>query len=121
MSSTKKSGRPSAYETDFKIAVAREYLTSNLGYGALSDKYGLRIDLVRLFVKWYKSTYPAINIEDTPHTDVSHKGPLEYVALQKELQQANLKITALEMLMENVQKELGVDIIKKPGTKQSVQ
>jgi hypothetical protein len=37
----------------------------------------------------------------------------------KALKEAHLKIAALEMLIENAGKELGVDLVKKPGTKQS--
>jgi len=40
--------------------------------------------------------------------------------LSKQLQEANLKIAGLEMLIETAQKELGVDIVKKYGTKQSL-
>jgi hypothetical protein len=36
----------------------------------------------------------------------------------KQLKDANLKVTGLEMLIETAQKELGIDIVKKPGTKQ---
>ena len=36
----------------------------------------------------------------------------------KALKEANLKIAALEMLIENAGKELGVDLVKKLGTKQ---
>jgi len=39
--------------------------------------------------------------------------------ISKQLKQANLKIAGLEMLIETVQKELGVDFVKKPGTKRS--
>jgi hypothetical protein len=39
-------------------------------------------------------------------------------AVNRELTEANLKITALQMLIENASEELGVDLVKKFGTKQ---
>jgi hypothetical protein len=39
--------------------------------------------------------------------------------LSQQLKEANLKIAGLQMLIEIAQKELGIDIVKKPGTKQS--
>jgi hypothetical protein len=39
--------------------------------------------------------------------------------MSKQLKEANLKIAGLEMLIETAHKELGVDMVKKPGTKQS--
>lgn len=43
----------------------------------------------------------------------------EVEELRKQLKQANLKVAAWEMLLQNAGKELGVDIVKKFGTKQS--
>ena len=113
----KKEGRDSIYDSSLKITVAREYLTGNLGYGKLAAKYGLRNgDTVRGFVKWYKKHYP--NPEAVPA--VSEKADTEEVALlRKQLQEANLKVAGFEIMMEIAHKELGVDIAKKYGTKQS--
>ena len=43
---------------------------------------------------------------------------MKYLREYHDLKEANLKVTALEMLIENASKELGVDLIKKFGTKQ---
>jgi hypothetical protein len=49
--------------------------------------------------------------------------PLEISATQKslthQLKDANLRIAGLEMMIEIAQKELGIDIRKKSGTKRS--
>jgi hypothetical protein len=116
MSSTHKQGRTPIHATSFKVAVAREYLTSNMGYGQLAAKYELKLTSVRFFVRWYKNNYPSGEVD--VKTVAPHQVLNEQPDLQKQLRQANLKITALEMLIENVQKELGVNIIKKHGTKQ---
>jgi len=34
------------------------------------------------------------------------------------LREANIRITALEMMIKNAEQELGIDIVKKSGTKQ---
>ena len=117
---TKQQGRAPIYENRFKIALAQEYLTTNLGYGAMAVKYSLPgPDTVRYFVNWYKRNYkdssnPAPVLEEQAGVaEVNDK------QLVKQLKEANLKITGLQMLIETAQKELGIDIVKKPGTKQS--
>ncbi len=115
---TNKQGKPVTYENSFKIAVAREYLTGNLGYGTLAKKYGLPgAETVGWFVKWYKKNYRE-EVQQPDHTEGSQSGNVNSEQIAGQLKQANLKIAGLEMLIETAQKELGVDIVKKPGTKQ---
>lgn len=114
---TKKQGREPVYDSNLKIAVAREYLTGNLGYGSLTKKYGLfSIGTTRHFVRWYKKHYP--DGVTTPPV-VTQPGVNNETLLSKQLKEANLKIAGLEMLIETARKELGIDIAKKHGTKQS--
>lgn len=115
MSSNSKQGRTPTYPTSLKIAVAREYLTSSLGYGEIAKKYGIAKSTIVFFVKWYRKKYPDGVIIQKAAGDPRQKN----MPLAKELQQANLKITGLEMLIEIAEKELGIDIIKKFGAKQS--
>jgi transposase-like protein len=110
-----KQGVPSKYPPDLKIAIAREYLSSDLGYGALGIKYGYPTTTVIHFVKWYRDHYPDDLIAVTPSSADSK----EDKAVSKQLAEANLKIAALEMLIQNAGKELGVDLVKKLGTKRS--
>ena len=121
MSSTNKEGRTPIFDSELKIAIAREYLTSNLGYGKLAVKYELPgPDTVRFFVRWYKKNYPSANSPDSGSVQENNlDSTKDTKELQKELKEANLKIAGLEILIETAQKELGVDIIKKRGTKQS--
>ena len=112
----KKAGGPQVYDSALKIAVAREYLTSHLGYSKVGKKYGISADTVKYIVKWYRKNSLTLEASAQPaedsHTDLS---PLE---LARQLKEANLKITALEMLYENASKEAGFDILKKLGAKQ---
>jgi hypothetical protein len=115
MSIPKQQGREPTYEPGLRIAVAREYLTTNLGYKKLALKYTLPVTTVRGFVNWYREKYPdELNLSATKET----KSPPSTFT-EEDLKQAHLKITALEMLIEQASKELGVDLIKKFGTKQS--
>jgi transposase-like protein len=115
MSSNSKAVRTTKYDPPFKIGVAREYLTSSLGYGGLAKKYGISKSAIAFFVKWYRKKYPDGVVDQTAEGDDRQISS----PLTKELQQANLKITCLEMLIEIAEKELGIDIIKKFGAKQS--
>jgi transposase-like protein len=97
------------YAPQLKIAIAREYLTSDLGAGRLAVKYNIPQATVRDFIKWYRKKY-GDNIECIAE---------EPVGQSPQPNDAELKITALQMLIENASKELGVDLVKKFGTKQS--
>lgn len=112
MQNLKKQGKPIIYDNNLKIAIAREYLTSDLGFGKLGAKYDLPLNTVRHFVRWYKAKYPDGIVPEQTSVPIQSN-------TDKALKEANLKITALEMLIENAGKELGVDLVKKFGTKQS--
>ena len=76
-------------------------------------------DCVHYFVRWYKKTYPKGFHEDVKPVDAVHDTSSSDQNLLNQLREANLKIAGLEMMIQTAQKELGVDIVKKPGTKQS--
>jgi transposase-like protein len=117
----KKAGVPDTYPPDLKIAIAREYFSSDLSFGDLGKKYGHSRDTVRYFAKWYKNHFPDIVVTEA----TGDPGPEQHVitpvdkTTAKQLAEANLRIAALEMLIKNASKELGVDIVKKSGTGQS--
>lgn len=114
MTPLKKQGRPDKYEQGFKLAVVKEYFSSNLGYGALAKKYGLaNADTVKGFVRWYEKKYGPELIEPPAIESVDKQQ-----SLGEDLREAHLKVTALELLIKNASKELGVDLVKKFGTKQ---
>ena len=117
----KKAGKPSKYDAALKIAIAREYLQSDLGFMRLGAKYGIPTGTVREFVKWYQSAYPtpqAGSSQDSKPMDQSSSGGSDKELL-KQLEEARLKIASLETMIEIANKELGIDIGKKSGTKQS--
>lgn len=97
------------YADQLKLAIAREYLNSELGYKGLGKKYDIPSATVQDFVRWHRRKYPDDVIEPSATPLVK----------DKELEEANLKITALQMMIEIASKELGVDLVKKFGTRQS--
>lgn len=109
-------GRSPIYENSFKIAVARDYLTGQVGMSEIGKKYNLVASQVRWMVRWYQKEYGDqalsgdLQVENPPIEDTSD--------LSRELHLANLKIAGLEIMMEIASKELGFDIRKKPGAKQ---
>jgi transposase-like protein len=115
MNKNKKGGRNPIYDPRLKIAIAREYLTSNLSYQQLADKYDITEAGVNHIMRWYKKHYPDVPSkgDDDQQTEATNAD------LQKALKEANLKIMALEMLIETARTEEGIDLLKKPGTKQS--
>jgi transposase-like protein len=115
MNKSKNQGRPAIYDAAYKIAIAREYLSSELGVVRLARKYGLRSGATeRFFVKWYKEKYPdGVTEQEVIPTEKSPP------ASEKMLKEAGLKIAALEMLIAEASKELKIDLVKKFGTKLS--
>ncbi len=112
----KSQGRVPLFEASFKIAVARAYISGNFSASQVAKKYGLNADNVFYFAKWYKRHHPDPCV---PAVSPDKLMPSATAGLEEELAMARLKITALEMLIVNAEREMGTDIIKKPGTKQS--
>lgn len=111
----KRKGRDHVYDPTMKVAIVQEYFNSDLGYTKLAHKYGLPGGAtVRHFVRWYKEKYPEGASTDGNITDNQSN-----TSISKEIKEANLKVMALQMLIENASKELGIDLVKKFGTKQS--
>jgi transposase-like protein len=103
------------YDPALKISIAREYLTTDQGYDTLAKKYNIAQGTIPSFIRWYQQRYPhGIPEQQQQQQDATAPGCQD----QLDLQQAQLKIEALELLIENAGKELGVDLVKKFGTKQ---
>lgn len=106
--------RPPVYEESFKTAVAKEYIEGSLSFNQLARKYNLPSgDTARYFVRWYKQW-----LEQQAFRSLEPVTDGKSTEVEQQLQQANLRITALEMLIQNAEKEFGIDIAKKSGTKQ---
>lgn len=96
--SSKKPGREPLYPDSLKISIAREYLTGNLGYKLLARKHKLSVSTIVYFVRWYSRQYPAVTGTVTTSAAASQVPTAK--ELENQLREANLKIVALEMLMQ---------------------
>ena len=119
----KKAGRDTVYDDAFKIAVATEYLRGALGYRKLATKHKLTVSTVIYFVKWYRQAFAgpitAIVQQLSDPEPSSTAQPAGNPAVQKQLEDALLKVEALETLIAIANKELGIDILKNSGARQS--
>jgi len=103
------------YDPALKITIAHEYLTTDQGYDALAKKYNIAEGTIPSFIRWYQQRYPnGVTDQQQQHATA----PISDDQQQQDLQQVQLKIEALQLLIENAGKELGVDLVKKFGTKQ---
>lgn len=117
-------GAKSSYPDSLRRAAARLYLESDLSYLQVAEHYELPNKyLVKEWVKWYRKHHSqAHNLPAamTPEEEAQLAAYQKRVQeLEERLQKANLKIEGLQRLIEIAEKELKVDIVKKPGTKPS--
>jgi transposase len=116
-----KSGPPSRYDVAFMRAVAQEYQRSQFSVNQLARKYGLSHSLTQKWIVRFSSelstqTHPPMTPEEQRSLEALKK---QNELLLKRLELAHLKITGLELMIDQAEQELHVDIRKKPGTKQS--
>ena len=108
-------GRILVYADSFKITVAKDYLEGEYSLTQVGGKYNLPKDTISYFVAWYRKKYPSVPVEPTIVLPISDSKE----DLAKELARTRLKLTAMEMMISNYEKETGVDLIKKSGSKRS--
>lgn len=117
-----KSGTVPIYDESLKIAVARDYLTGNLSYSQVAEKYNLpNREVARYFVRWYNENHELELSKANSSSSVSSDqkpDSQQQPDSDKELSDARLKIAALEIMIQIAEQELGIDIRKKSGTKQ---
>lgn len=120
---------------DVKKEAVREYLEDGIPYRALSKKYGVSRSTINQWVL----VHQAIHIIPRLHKQVSYdlqqkklgkkskqavqqlQSDLEkkVEVLEKQLEWGKLKSHALDTMINVAERELNIDIRKKPGTKQS--
>ena len=120
---------------DIRKEAVREYLEEGMSYRALGKKYGVNRTTINRWVLVYQ------DIHDIPrsHKQVSydlqqktlgkkskqvvkeHQSDLEKKVelLEKQLEWEKLRSLALDTMITVAERELNIDIRKKPGTKQS--
>lgn len=119
------------YPDELKLKVVQEYLTTGQGIRELMAKYNIEgVNTIGKWVKKYSSSQPdEAKIERDRIMSKANQKPSEkskkqleleakIAALEKELSHEKLRGEALSTLIEVAEKELKVDIRKKPGAKQ---
>jgi len=116
----RKSGGQQVYSDSFKILVSREYLTGKFSYSQLAEKYNLPGEATpRYFMKWYQQWESNLDLEVPQVVDSEDPGIKNEQELRDELFEANLKITALEILIKKAEELHGAGLVKKSGAKSS--
>jgi transposase-like protein len=105
------------YSESFKLKVVSEYEGGKTSFKALQNKYNIGgNETVRNWVKSYGNlglSSDTTQIDDSVR--VSEK--LESITLKNELEQARIRIAALEALIDISSKQTGIDLKKKFGGK----
>lgn len=117
------------YPVELKRKIAKSYLAGEASYAVLAEENGLKSKhVVKEFVKWYRklllkeSSIPS-KLQDTPPkvSCSSDKSDLQsqLKALQQQLALSELKVEALETMIDLAEEALKIPIRKKSGSKPS--
>lgn len=116
------------YPEELKRKIAKSYLSGEASYAVLAEENGLKNkDVVKEFVKWYRkklaqaSENPSIMPTDKkiPSNEDASALEAKIKQLEKQLTLSNLKVEALETMIDIAEDKLKIAIRKKSGTKQS--
>lgn len=115
-------GRKSQHAVGFKKKVAQDYIRGDCSFAQLSVQYGVRRNTI---CRWVKQFYGELSVTEPIPLDMTEAEHKELEALKKQneelkkkLEYADMKATALEILIDVAEQQLGIDIKKKPGTRQ---
>jgi transposase-like protein len=96
-----------------KQQIVSEYLTGELSFKALGEKYGVKDRTIQTWVRSFRKHSAGTEPID------KKSNPLDIKQLQKQLKQAQLKNELLEEMLRLSEEQTGIDFRKKFGTKQS--
>ncbi len=105
------------YTESFKLKVVAEYEQEKTSIEALRRKYNIggNVTISRWVQKYGKNGLGSVKIEN--ETDIRVNEKLDTIVLKNELEDARLRIAALEALIEASSKHTGIDLKKKFGGK----
>jgi len=108
------------YDLSFKMKVAREYLEGNLSLPQLGQKYG--VNFRRIF-EWKEQYSPELSeeiiirpmtLEEQKSLEALQKQNQE---LLKQLEHAQMKAKAYEILIELAEEQYGIEVRKNSGAR----
>jgi transposase-like protein len=131
MSISQKKGRKgkggTAYKHELTLIrkVVQDYLEGTESRTQVAERYGVTLSCVGEWLKKYRRglhpfeavSLPSIPMEQSQSDQTELQKQNE--ELLKKLHEANLKITGLEIMIDIAEEQLGVEIRKKSGTRQS--
>ncbi|MCB0520260.1 MAG: hypothetical protein H6577_28260 [Lewinellaceae bacterium] len=116
------------YPEELKRKIAKEYLAGRASVGYLGEEHGLKNKgVVKEFVKWYRRKDElCVQNQDTMSDKKASAGAAPELSAQEQLKQlkrqlelSQLKVEALETMIDLAEKEFQIEIRKKSGAKQS--
>lgn len=120
---------------DIRQQSIKEYLVDGMTYQQLSQKYGVSRSTINKWVLVYQETHnlprtakqkthdlQQMAIKGITDNPIQDQTSLEQkvALLEKQLAWEKMKATALDKMIDIAEKELKIDIRKKPGTEQSM-
>lgn len=120
-----KRGARSKFDPSFKRKVVLEHHHGTGPLIATARKYGIDSSTLLKWIKWYEqdqSQLVTLESMDSNKDDTApdqQPVPDDLKALQEALRLANVKLACLESLIDITEKDLGIDIRKKAGTRSS--
>ena len=117
------------YPNELKRKIAKAYESGESSYGKLAEEYGLKDKMVvKEFVKWYRRQSEilvenlgndALNMKQKDLYSRGEGLDSELELLRRKLSYAELKVEALETMIDLAEQEFSIAIRKKSGTQQS--
>ncbi len=121
---------------DLKKQIIQEYLTQGCGFRKLAAKYGISRTTICKWVLIHQGIHnlpPTQKQESYSHSSMNNSPKKsttagqetneellqKIVALEKQLEDQQLKVVVLDTLITVAEKQLNISIRKKPGTQQS--
>lgn len=120
---------------DLKDQIIHEYLSTGCGFRKLAAKYGISRTTICKWVLIHQGihnlaptqkqeTYSNSSMNSSPKKSVAGQETNEELlqkiaALEKQLEDQQLKVVVLDTLITVAEKQLNISIRKKPGTQQS--
>lgn len=120
---------------DIRQQAVKEYLVDGMTYRQLSEKYGVSRSTINKWVLVYQETHKLprtakqkihdqqqMTLKGIPNTAKEEQTALEkkVALLEKQLAWEKMKAAALDKMIDIAEKDLNIDIRKKPGTEQSM-
>jgi transposase-like protein len=120
---------------DIKETAIKEYLLEGISYRSLAAKYGVSRSTINKWVLVHQGIYnlprsrkqnsydlqqKALSIKSKqPPPKLQNEWERKIALLEKQLEWEKLRSQALDTMINVAERELKIDIRKKPGTKQS--